>query len=79
MYKSLFGVLQKVGKALMLPVAILPAAGILLAFGNALHNQALLAVIPGLETHWLQVVAQVMENAGNIIFSNLHFFNAHLV
>ena len=28
MFKQIFGVLQKVGKALMLPVAILPAAGI---------------------------------------------------
>lgn len=71
MFKSIFGVLQKVGKALMLPVAILPAAGILLAFGNALHNQALLDVIPGLGAPSVQLVAQVMENAGNIIFSNL--------
>lgn len=40
MFKQIFGVLQKVGKALMLPVAILPAAGLLLAFGNAMqtHN-----------------------------------------
>ncbi|MGA8941712.1 MAG: glucose-specific PTS transporter subunit IIBC [Thermoactinomyces sp.] len=36
MLKNLFGVLQRVGKALMLPVAILPAAGLLLAFGNKL-------------------------------------------
>ena len=33
--KKLFGILQKVGKSLMLPVAILPAAGILLGIGNA--------------------------------------------
>ena len=32
---NLFGTLQKVGKALMLPVALLPAAGILLAFGTS--------------------------------------------
>lgn len=36
MFKNLFGVLQRIGKALMLPVAILPAAGLLLAFGNKL-------------------------------------------
>ncbi len=36
MFKNMFGVLQRVGKALMLPVAILPAAGLLLAFGNKL-------------------------------------------
>lgn len=34
MFKALFGVLQKIGRALMLPVAILPAAGILLAIGK---------------------------------------------
>ena len=36
MFKNLFGVLQRIGKALMLPVAILPAAGLLLAIGNKL-------------------------------------------
>ncbi|MQJ17072.1 PTS glucose transporter subunit IICBA, partial [Escherichia coli] len=41
MFKKLFGQLQRIGKALMLPVAILPAAGILLAFGNAMHNEQL--------------------------------------
>ncbi len=34
--KKVFGVLQKVGKSLMLPVALLPAAGILLGVSNAL-------------------------------------------
>ena len=38
MFKKLFGQLQRIGKALMLPVAILPAAGILLAFGNAMQR-----------------------------------------
>lgn len=37
MFKNLFGILQRVGKSLMLPVAILPAAGLLLAFGNKLE------------------------------------------
>lgn len=37
MFKNIFGVLQRIGRALMLPVAILPAAGLLLAFGNKLH------------------------------------------
>ncbi len=40
-FKLFFGQLQRVGKALMLPVAILPAAGILLALGNAMHNEQL--------------------------------------
>ncbi|PLT31930.1 glucose-specific PTS transporter subunit IIBC [Bacillus sp. V5-8f] len=71
MFKKLFGVLQKVGKALMLPVAILPAAGILLAFGNALQNPTLLDIAPFLNNGGVEMVASVMENAGNIIFGNL--------
>ena len=50
MFKKLFGQLQRIGKALMLPVAILPAAGILLAFGNARHNDPLVHLAPCL-TH----------------------------
>jgi PTS system D-glucosamine-specific IIC component len=69
--KKLFGVLQRVGKALMLPVAILPAAGLLLAFGNAFKNPALLKLLPALDTSWFQLVANVMEQSGNIVFSNL--------
>ncbi|SDM88204.1 PTS system D-glucose-specific IIA component, Glc family /PTS system D-glucose-specific IIB component, Glc family /PTS system D-glucose-specific IIC component, Glc family [Fictibacillus solisalsi] len=71
MWKQIFGVLQRVGKALMLPVAILPAAGLLLAFGNAFKNPALLDKIPALKAGWFQLVASVMENSGNIVFSNL--------
>ena len=33
MFKSAFGVLQQIGKALMLPVAVLPVAGLLLGIG----------------------------------------------
>jgi len=69
MFKKTFGILQQVGKALMLPVALLPAAGLLLAFGNALQNPALLAIFPGLES--IHGVAQVMEQAGGVIFGNL--------
>ncbi|GIM44484.1 PTS glucose transporter subunit IIABC [Collibacillus ludicampi] len=71
MFKRMFGVLQQVGKALMLPVALLPAAGILLAFGNAFQNPALTSRIPALNGHVFQRVAQVMQDAGGIIFSNL--------
>ncbi|MBU0550945.1 PTS glucose transporter subunit IIBC [Myxococcota bacterium] len=56
---SAFAVLQKVGKSLMLPVSVLPVAGILLGVGAAklgfLH--------PGL--------SQVMEQAGGAIFGHL--------
>lgn len=71
MWKKLFGVLQRVGKALMLPVAILPAAGLLLAFGNAFKNPALIKVIPALDASWFQLVADVMEKSGDIVFANL--------
>ncbi|MGX1900137.1 PTS system D-glucose-specific IIA component (Glc family) /PTS system D-glucose-specific IIB component (Glc family) /PTS system D-glucose-specific IIC component (Glc family) [Thermolongibacillus altinsuensis] len=69
--KKAFGTLQKVGKALMLPVAILPAAGILLAFGNALQNPALIEKIPALDAGWVKMVAKVMEQSGGIVFANL--------
>lgn len=71
MFKKAFGVLQKVGKALMLPVAILPAAGLLLAFGNALQNPTLLDIAPFLSNGGVETVAGVMEKAGGIIFDNL--------
>ncbi|KZZ85233.1 MULTISPECIES: glucose-specific PTS transporter subunit IIBC [Bacillaceae] len=71
MFKNLFGVLQKIGKALMLPVAILPAAGILLAFGNAMQNPQLTAKIPALTNETFTLIAKVMESSGDIVFSNL--------
>lgn len=58
-FHAIFGVLQKIGKALMLPVAVLPAAGILLAVGAADFS-----LLPSL-------VSQVMESAGGAVFGNL--------
>ncbi|KEZ52737.1 MULTISPECIES: glucose-specific PTS transporter subunit IIBC [Metabacillus] len=71
MFKNLFGVLQKIGKALMLPVAILPAAGILLAFGNAMQNPELTSKVPFLTNDIIQLIAKVMESSGDIVFANL--------
>lgn len=71
MFKKAFGVLQKVGKALMLPVALLPAAGLLLGIGNAIQQPTMLEYLPFLDAHWIQLVAGVMEDAGSIIFGNL--------
>ncbi|WP_404330798.1 glucose-specific PTS transporter subunit IIBC [Mesobacillus maritimus] len=71
MFKNAFGVLQKVGKALMLPVALLPAAGILLALGAALRNPALIELAPFLDNSGVDLVATVMQRAGDIVFSNL--------
>ena len=71
MFKNAFGVLQKVGKALMLPVALLPAAGLLLGIGNALQQPTMLQYLPFLNVDVIQLIASVMEDAGSIIFSNL--------
>ncbi|WP_273131309.1 glucose-specific PTS transporter subunit IIBC [Bacillus weihaiensis] len=71
MFKNAFGVLQKVGRALMLPVALLPAAGLLLAIGNALQNDTLTSKAAFLTSDWVVLIASVMENAGGIVFSNL--------
>ncbi|WP_411343435.1 glucose-specific PTS transporter subunit IIBC [Paenibacillus sp. WLX1005] len=71
MFRRLFGVLQKVGRALMLPVAILPAAGLLLGIGNMLVNPDFLQYIPALNAKWIQITAEVMMNSGQIVFSNL--------
>ncbi|WP_071461370.1 glucose-specific PTS transporter subunit IIBC [Bacillus massilinigeriensis] len=71
MFKKIFGVLQKVGRALMLPVALLPAAGILLAIGAALRNPALLDLAPFLDNSGVDMVAAVMQRAGEIVFGNL--------
>ena len=46
MFKKAFGVLQKIGKALMLPVALLPAAGLLLGIGNAMQQETMLQYLP---------------------------------
>lgn len=68
---SIFGKLQQIGKALMLPVAILPAAGMLLAFGNMLQNPAFLSHAQFLNNHAFQTFARVMEQSGDIVFGNL--------
>ncbi|SCH16590.1 MULTISPECIES: glucose-specific PTS transporter subunit IIBC [unclassified Romboutsia] len=71
MFKKLFGVLQKVGKSLMLPVAILPAAGILLGLGNALVNENVISYMPFLANGTVALIASMMEGCGQIIFDNL--------
>lgn len=57
--RAAFGWLQKIGKSLMLPVSVLPAAGILLGVGSAKFK-----ILPA-------VVSSVMASAGNAIFGNL--------
>ena len=58
-FKDAFGWLQKIGKSLMLPVSVLPVAGILLGVGSAKFS-------------WLpEAVSTVMAQAGGAIFGNL--------
>lgn len=71
MFKKSFGLLQRIGRALMLPVALLPAAGILLAFGNAMQNPNLVSRLSFLEADGIILLAEIMEQAGSIVFSNL--------
>ncbi|TLW75151.1 glucose-specific PTS transporter subunit IIBC [Staphylococcus aureus] len=71
MRKKLFGQLQRIGKALMLPVAILPAAGLLLAIGAAIQGEALQHYLPFIQNGGVQNVAKLMTAAGSIIFENL--------
>ena len=59
MLQNAFGVLQKIGRALMLPVAILPVAGILLGIGAANFS-----FLP-------ELLSQVMAQAGGAVFGNL--------
>ena len=71
MFKKLFGQLQRIGKALMLPVAILPAAGLLLAIGTAFQGEALQQYLPFIKNGVIQNIANMMTGAGGIIFDNL--------
>jgi glucose PTS system EIICB or EIICBA component len=59
MAQSTFAFLQKIGKSLMLPVAVLPVAGLLLGIGAA-------------EFGWMpEILSHLMKNSGDVIFANL--------
>ena len=71
----LFGVLQRVGRSFMLPIALLPIAGLLLGVGASLTNAAMiesysLENILG-EGTILNSVLRVLSAVGSIIFDNL--------
>lgn len=67
----MFKKLQKLGKAFMLPIAILPMAGLLLGIGGSFSNPTTIAAYPILDQAWLQAIFQIMSGAGNIVFGNL--------
>lgn len=67
-HSKAFAVAQRLGRSLMLPIATLPAAGLLLRLG-----QADMLGADGLAKHaaWMQPVADVLAAAGNAVFGNL--------
>lgn len=68
---SFFEKAQQFGKSFMLPIAVLPAAGLLLGIGGALSNPNTVKAYPFLDIEWLQGIFTIMSSAGNIIFANL--------
>ncbi len=72
----MFSYLQRIVKAFMLPIALLPAAGLLLGIGGALSNPATIAAYPVLDIPQLQYVFILMADAGNSVFSNLSLIMA---
>lgn len=62
---------QRFGKSFMLPIAVLPAAGLLLGIGGALSNPNTISAYPFLNITWLQNLFIIMADAGSIVFANL--------
>ncbi|MCX7971227.1 MAG: PTS transporter subunit EIIC [Negativicutes bacterium] len=71
MHRQLFAHAQQLGRAFMLPIAVLPAAGLLLGIGGALSNPHTVAAYPFLDITWLQDLFTIMSGAGAIVFANL--------
>ena len=75
MKDKIFGVLQRVGRSFMLPIAILPVAGLLLGVGGSFTNATMLETYgllnimgPGTIPY---AIFKVMSEAGDIVFANL--------
>ena len=75
MKDKIFGVLQRVGRSFMLPIAILPIAGLLLGIGSSFTNETMLEAygLTGVihQGNLLYALLNVMSNAGTVIFDNL--------
>ena len=75
MKDKIFGVLQRVGRSFMLPIAVLPVAGLLLGIGSSFTNETTIATY-GLQGIFgngtvLHALLMIMSKAGNVIFDNL--------
>lgn len=75
MKDKIFGVLQRVGRSFMLPIALLPAAGLLLGLGSSFTNPTTLETyrLTGIiyEGGILYTVLDIMSKTGSIVFDNL--------
>lgn len=75
MKDKIFGVLQRVGRSFMLPIAILPVAGLLLGIGGSFSNETMLNTYGLLDVMGpgtvFNMIFQIMSAAGNIVFANL--------
>ena len=75
MKDKIFGVLQRVGRSFMLPIAILPVAGLLLGIGGSFSNETMLETYGLLKVMGpgtvFNAIFQVMSKAGDIVFANL--------
>lgn len=75
MKDKIFGVLQRVGRSFMLPIAILPVAGLLLGIGSSFTNETTIATY-GLgkilgEGTLLRALLVIMNKVGSAVFDNL--------
>ncbi|OCN04919.1 PTS glucose transporter subunit IIB [Erysipelotrichaceae bacterium MTC7] len=75
MFDNLFSSLQRMGRSFMLPIAILPIAGLFLGVGEALTNTAMIEAyhlenILGNGT-FLNVLFIVLQKSGKVVFNNL--------
>lgn len=67
MYKKL----SQLGRALMLPIAVLPAAGLLLGLGSAFTSDMALKAIPFLSNDLVYSLLVIFKGAGNAVFENI--------
>ncbi|QCR38136.1 PTS transporter subunit EIIC [Nissabacter sp. SGAir0207] len=68
---TLFAGAQNLGKSFMLPIALLPAAGLLLGIGGVLTNPVTLTTYPILTHGMLQATFTVMKLCGSVVFDHL--------
>lgn len=75
MKDKIFGVLQRVGRSFMLPIAILPVAGLLLGIGGSFTNATMINAyhLEGIlgEGTLLNGFLNILNSCGNVVFENL--------